>query len=231
MKNREKRDLRTGLGLLTAFGIWTALIRLADVRPVGPNGTGVGFAALNTWFHRTTGVHMALYTVTDWLGLVPVAVCAGFGILGAVQLFGRKSLRRVDPDIILLGGYYLLVIAAYLFFEMVPVNYRPVLIDGVLEASYPSSTTLLVLSVMPTLAFQADRRFKSPLARNGAAVFSAVFSALMVTGRLLAGVHWMTDIIGSVLLSFGLFMLYRSAVRRADNRKTAVPEKGTRDGI
>lgn len=41
---------------------------------------------------------------------------------------------------------------------MIPVNYRPVLIEGRLEASYPSSTTLLVVSVMPTLMFQAYRR-------------------------------------------------------------------------
>ena len=171
---------------------------------------------------------MALYTLTDWLGLVPILICICFGILGAVQLFGRRSLLRVDPDILLLGVYYILVIAAYLFFEMVPVNYRPVLIVGVLEASYPSSTTLLVLSVMPTLELQASRRLPDGPARKAAAAFAWLFSAFMVAGRLVAGVHWATDIVGSVLLSFGLFMLYRSAVRLAD-RKTAETSGKERD--
>ena len=207
------------------------LVRKVEVRPFGPAETSVGMAAFNGWFHRATGVHWTLYTLTDWLGLVPVLVCAGFGVLGAVQLLRRRSLKKVDPDIILLGIYYLLVIGAYLFFEMVPVNYRPVLIDGVLEASYPSSTTLLVLSVMPTLAFQAGRRLKNASGRKAAAVFAALFSAFMVAGRLVAGVHWVTDIIGSALLSSGLFMVYRFSVRLADRKGTDRTEKRRRDGV
>ena len=50
-------------------------------------------------------------------------------------------------------------------------------------------------------------------------VFVAVFSAFMVIGRLVSGVHWATDIIASVLLSAGLFMLYQSAVLYTDLSK------------
>ena len=219
MKRNDKKDLQAGTGFLLAFLLWTALIRYVDVQAAGPNGTEVGFAAFNLWFHHLTGVHMTVYTITDWLGLVPLAVCLGFGVAGAFQLIRRRSFLRVDPDIILLGVYYILVILGYLVFEMVPVNYRPVLINGVLEASYPSSTTLLVLSVMPTLKFQIDRRTKRPIVRIIIRIFVIVFSAFMVIGRLTAGVHWATDIIGAALLSTGLFLLYRYAVALADCRR------------
>ena len=218
---KEKRTLMTGTGLLVAFALWTVLIARADVQAIGPCGSSVGFAAVNGWFHQLTGVHWLLYTVTDWLGLVPILVCLCFGALGAIQLIRRRSLLRVDKDILLLGLYYLLVIFAYLFFEMVPINYRPILIHGALEASYPSSTTLLVLSVMPTLRFQIGRRAKRPPIRRAAGVFAAAFSAFMVIGRLIAGVHWATDIIGAVLLSAGLFSLYRYAVALTDRRREA----------
>ena len=155
---RGKKILTAAAGLLTLFALWTAAIMYIDVQKIGPEGTGVGFAGLNGRFHALTGVNWLLYTVTDWLGLVPVLICGCYGVAGLVQWIRRKKLLRVDADILLLGAYYLLVIFGYLFFEMVPVNYRPVLIDGYLEASYPSSTTLLVLSVMPTLKFQTDRR-------------------------------------------------------------------------
>ena len=212
MKEKQKRDLLAGAGLLLGFAVWTFLIQMVDVQAVGPNGTEVGLAALNVWFHQLTGVHMALYTVTDWLGLVPVGVCLCFAMLGLAQWIRRRRLVRVDADILLLGVYYVLVILAYLIFEMIPINYRPILIDGRLEASYPSSTTLLVLSVMPTLAFQTDRRSKSPFLRRAARAFALAFSVWMVVGRLIAGVHWATDIIGAVLLSSGLFLLYRASV-------------------
>jgi len=212
----KKKHLWTGIWLLLAFLLWTALIRCIDVQAVGPNGTKVGFASLNLWFHNLTGVHMSVYTITDWLGLVPIGICLCFGVVGVIQTVKRRSLLRVDPDIILLGLYYILVILAYLVFEMIPINYRPILLGGALEASYPSSTTLLVLSVMPTLKFQIDRRTDKSLVRGTTGLFVIAFSALMVIGRLIAGVHWATDIIGAVLLSMGLFLLYRYAVDAAD---------------
>lgn len=124
----------------------------------------------------------------------------------------RKSLLKVDRDLLLLGVYYLIVLFAYLFFEVFPINYRPILIEGRLEASYPSSTTLLVLSVMPTFAFQISRRLKKEMIKKLAKFFTIGFSAFMVIGRLISGVHWITDILGGILLSMGLFCIYRGLV-------------------
>ena len=215
-RSKQKGLLWSGI-LLLSFVFWTFLIQTVDVQPAGVNGTNVGFATANTWFHRLTGVHMGIYTATDWLGLVPIMVCIGFGLLGLMQWIHRKSITKVDRDILLLGGYYILVILGYLIFEMIPINYRPILIDGTMEASYPSSTTLLVLSVMPTLLFQVIRRAKSQTIRRITAAFVVLFSAFMIIGRLVAGVHWLTDIVGSVLLSAGLYFLYRTAVIAMDH--------------
>ncbi|WP_455500150.1 phosphatase PAP2 family protein [Gemmiger sp.] len=213
MKTEKKRFL-AGVLLLAAFSVWTLAVRTIDVRPIGPRQSAVGFAALNGRFHRLTNVHWALYTLTDWLGLVPIFVCLLFACIGLAQLVRRRSLFQVDLDIRLLGVYYALVIFAYLLFEAVPINCRPVLIEGVLEASYPSSTTLLVLSVMPTLCFQAERRLKSAALRRGIKLLTVLFSLFMVAGRLLSGVHWFTDIVGAILLSGELFYLYQASVLR-----------------
>ena len=222
MNRNEETSLWTGIGFLIAFLLWTVLIRCIDVQAAGPNGTTVGFAAFNLWFHHLTGVHKTVYVITDWLGLAPIGICLCFGVIGVIQAVKRRSLLRVDPDIILLGLYYILVILAYLVFEMIPINYRPIRINGALEASYPSSTTLLVLCVMPTLKLQIDRRMDKSLVRNVTGVFVIAFSAFMVIGRLIAGVHWATDIIGAAFLSAGLFLLYRYAVSMADHRKEKI---------
>lgn len=214
---KQKKYLIAGVYLLTGFVILTAMLRYVDVRCVGPNGAKIGFAALNVWFHDLTGVHMALYTITDWLGLIPIFVCLCFGVVGMVQWLRRRSIVRVDIDIILLGVYYVLIILGYLAFEAIAINYRPILIDGALEASYPSSTTLLVLGVMPTLELQARRRVKSSLVRKSLTVFTSLFTSFAVLGRLVSGVHWLTDIVGAVLLADGLFMLYAHAVQEEEN--------------
>ena len=140
---RIRKNFVASMCLLAAFVLWTVAICFLDVRAIGPQGSSVGFAGINGFVHNLTGVHFELYNITDWLGLVPLFVCMGFGILGLVKWIKRTSICKVDHDILILGGFYIITIAAYLFFESVVINYRPELINGYLEASYPSSTTLL----------------------------------------------------------------------------------------
>lgn len=217
MKTYGRRYLFTGCMLIALFILWTILIHIVDVQPIGANGTSVGFAIWNSWFHELTGVHMTLYTLTDWLGLVPIFICMIFAGIGFVQLVRRRSLFKVDYDILLLGIYYVIVIFSYLIFEMIPINYRPILIDGILEASYPSSTTLLVLCVMPTLIERTSRKLKQSKVKwlkvnRLTRLFAICFSAFMVLGRLVSGVHWFTDIVGAIILSAGLFYIYKAGI-------------------
>ncbi|MBQ3134024.1 MAG: phosphatase PAP2 family protein [Clostridia bacterium] len=209
---RIRKSFIASMCLLTAFVLWTVAICFVDVRAIGPQGSSVGFAGINGFVHTLTGVHFSLYNITDWLGLVPIFVCIGFGILGLVQWIKRKSIRKVDHNVLILGGFYIVTIAAYLFFESVAINYRPVLINGYLEASYPSSTTMLVMCVMPTAIMQLGSRIKSKALRNIVAVSIITFITFMVIGRLFSGVHWFTDIVGGTLLSTGLVMLYRAII-------------------
>ena len=214
MKNRK--CLFLGFGLLGAFVLWTVALGYVDVQAIGPGGSSVGFATMNRYMHHLTGTHFLLYTITDWLGLVPVGICLCFAILGLVQWIRRRQLFRVDPSILILGIFYLVVMAAYILFEMYPVNYRPVLISGYLEASYPSSTTMLVLCVMPTALIQLRRCIKRPGLRKWIAGLIIAFMAFMVLGRFLSGVHWFSDMLGGGFLSAGLVLLYRFGIGLAE---------------
>ena len=199
----KKRKFGIALGFLAAFLLWTVAVKWIDVQAIGPEDSAVGFAVLNGFVHDRIGVHMGLYTLTDWLSVVPLGLVAGFGLQGLAQWIRRKSLGQVDRDLLILGGFYAAVMAAFLLFEVVVINYRPVLIEGVLEASYPSSTTMLCMCVLPTAAM----RLRS---RRWLAEMLMAFTIFMVAARLISGVHWLTDIIGGALLSAGLVMLYDS---------------------
>ena len=218
MKKNGIKRFFPGILLLALFLLWTVAVKTVDVAQAGETATPVGFAALNSRFHGLTGVHMWIYDLTDLLSVIPLGVCGLFGLLGVAQLIRRKSLLKVDRDILLLGIYYVVVIGAFCLFEVFPVNFRPIFIEGKLEASYPSSTTLLVLSVMPTLVFQADRRCRGEGLKWTVKILTAAFSAFMVIGRLISGVHWVTDIIGAVLLSGGLFGICKAVMLLYDQR-------------
>ena len=198
----KKRKFAAALACLGAFILWTCLLQFVDVRPIGPEGSSVGFAAINDWFHELTGVHMALYTITDWLSIIPLGFVAGFGLLGLVQLCRGK----LERSIIVLGIFYVAVLACFALFEVVVINYRPILIEGILEASYPSSTTMLCLCVMPTAVMQ----LRSRGCKRWLSILLTASTIFMVVARAISGVHWLTDIIGGALLSAALVKAYEA---------------------
>ena len=209
LKMKNKKDLYLSLAMLSSFVIWTLLVIFVDVSDIGPLGSSVGLARVNSLFRDLFGVNFTLYIITDYLGIVPIVIAAFFGFLGLGEWIKRKNIKKVDRDILLLGGLYFATVAAFLLFECLEINYRPVLIDGHLEASYPSSTTLLTLCVMPSAAMQVRRRIKNLFAQRFLCVLITVFTAFTVVFRILSGVHWFSDIVGGVLLAAGLVLAYR----------------------
>lgn len=212
MKKENQKNFYPGACFLIAFVLWTILLRFVDVKQIGPKNSRVGLSTLNQFIHNLTGTNMTLYTITDWLGLVPIAFVLGFGLLGLFQWIKRKHLKNVDYSIFVLGGFYIVVMAIYLLFETVVINYRPVLISGFLEVSYPSSTTLLVMCVMPTAIMQLNERLKNGILKKCLITLIVLFTIFMVAGRIISGVHWITDIIGGALLSTGLVTLYQAVI-------------------
>lgn len=219
MKKKFKNKLFLGIGLIIAFVIWTLLVKTVDVSPIGPRTSSVGFATVNGFVHSLTGVNMSLYTVTDWLGLVPIGVAFCFAVFGLVQWIKRKHILKVDFSILALGAFYLVVIAVYILFEFVVVNYRPVLINGYLEVSYPSSTTMLVLCVMPSAMMELSLRIKNNILKRSVNLLFSLFTAFMVIGRLVSGVHWISDIIGGGLFSAGVVAIYNAVLCLIPKRK------------
>ena len=209
----QKKWFVRAIAFLAAFAVWTVMVCLIDVQPIGPMETSVGLAGINGYIHRITGVNWALYTITDDLSLVPVSICVWFAVLGLVQWIKRKKISKVDADILALGAFYVLVMGMYVLFECCVVNYRPVLVEGALEASYPSSTTMLVLCVMSTACMQGKRRIRHDKMQRMISTMIIAFSVFMVAGRAFSGVHWFSDIVGGILLSAGLTAMYCASVK------------------
>ena len=156
---------------------------------------------------------MTLYVVTDWMGLIPIGVCFFFAIWGLIQLIKRKSILKVDKDILLLGAFYIAVISFYSLFEFLVINYRPVLINGNLEASYPSSTTMLSICVFISAIMALFNRVKGAGNKGIIIATFSLLTAFMVIARIISGVHWISDIIGGVLISCALIFTYGFALK------------------
>lgn len=215
MQQHTKRSfLFTGLFFLASI-LFTLLVQTVDVQPIGPEQSMVGFATINRFLFQQTGFQSFWYAVTDWIGILALLTAAGFAITGLAQLIRRRSFQKVDRSLLLLGGFYILTAAVYVLFETCVVNYRPVLIDGGLEASFPSSHVLFVYCIMATAVMQFHHLVKNRAARAAFDVFAVTVIAVTVVGRFLSGVHWFTDLLGGLLIGSALILLYRSVVQAA----------------
>ena len=208
MKKRKKELLITVISLFIVSVIYVLLIKFVDVGAIGPKSSKVGFSNINGWFHDLTGYNKAWYKITKYTGVIPFLLVAYFAFIGLKQLIKYKKISKVDKRIIFLGVFYILVGITFIFFEKVIINYRPVLEDGVLEASFPSTHTLLAVCV----CYSSLLISKYYVPKKYLKVFNIATSILMVLlviGRLLSGVHWLTDIIGGIIISIFLVTLYR----------------------
>ena len=208
MNNKKRNFLISGILLLIAI-TFTILVKVVDVKQIGVNNSSIGFATLNQFIFETTGVNMIWYHITDWLGLIPVFMAIVYAFIGLIQLIKRRSIFKVDKEIILLGLYYIIVIALYVFFEKVIINYRPILMNGFLEASYPSSHTLMTICICGSSILIKKKLFNNKITKV-INYLSIIIITITVVGRLISGVHWFTDIIGGILISSGLLMTFYS---------------------
>jgi len=198
--------------LFLLFALLIVLLKTVDIKAIGPESSAVGLATVNKAVFDFFSVNFLWYTITDYLGFVAFAAALFFAIIGLVQIIKRKSLKKVDPQLLALGAYYIIVITFYLFFEKVVINYRPIILNSNLEPSFPSSHTMLVLTIMSTAMLLFPLYFKKKALVIALEIISLVVIAVTVIGRLISGVHWFTDILGGILLGSALFMLYYAVI-------------------
>lgn len=220
----KKKNIITSITMIILAVIYTILVKIIDVAPIGPNNSEVGFSKINGFFHNLLGSNMTIYKITEILGIIPLLMAGIYAIIGLVELIKRKSLNKVDYEIYALAGLYVVVLGLYVFFEKCIINYRPILIDGVLEASYPSSHTLMALCICGSSIIVNKRIFHKKIfnLENKLSIFLMI---TIILGRFISGVHWFSDIIGAIFISLALLSSFYTVISSFTHKKVVVKKE------
>ena len=198
--------------------MFTVLVATLDKAPIGPYSTEIGFSTVNDYVSGLFPFNGFLYTLTKIIGYVSILGGGVFAIAGLYQLITRRSLRKVDRLIYCLGGLYVALGAVYFAFEKIVINYRPVLLEGETypAASYPSSHTMLATVILWSVVLVIDSYVKNKKTANAIKLVCGILMIVNVVCRLASGVHWLTDIVGGILISATLISFFDSIAFNKD---------------
>ena len=215
----KKKGVIISICLVILCIAFTLIVKYVDVSPIGPNDSSVGLSALNKFFHELIGVNMGFYTFTNIMGAFPIIMVLAYVVVGVVQLVKRKSLLKVDKELFVLAGLYVAVLCIYVLFEKVTINFRPTLIDGELEASYPSSHTLLSLCICGSTIIYNKFMYSRIKITKYENIVAFVSLLLILFGRIVSGVHWFSDILGGMIISITLIYIFANVLTYVQNKK------------
>lgn len=198
--------------LLVISIIFTIMVKNIDVKAIGPEGSSVGFSTINQKVHDTFNYNEKWYKISKYCGMIPIMLACFYVGRGIKQLIQEKSLKKVDKRLYVLGALYILFAIVYFFFEKVIINYRPILEEGKLEASYPSSHTILAICLCGSSILISKYFIKNKTVRSILNIFTLIIMIAIVVGRILSGVHWFTDILGGIIISLCMLSIFYTVI-------------------
>ena len=208
----KKRNIILSVIMTIFSGVYVYLVKTVDVKAIGPNKSSVGFSKINKAYMDLVGSNMTIYKLTEIVGLVVLLIVGIYGLIGLIQLIKRKSLFKVDREIISLGVLYALMLMVYVFFEKFIINYRPIIIDGELEASFPSSHTVLSICICIS-SLIVSKKYVPKKFMNLTTFITVLLLTIVFLGRTISGVHWISDILGGVIISLTLLMYFYTILK------------------
>ncbi len=217
MKNK-KWIISTSVVSVIAL-VYTILIAFVDRNAIGANDSVVGFSKINKYFLDLLKFNNTFYNITKYTGIIIILIAVIYMIIALIELIKRKKYKEVDSELIFAGVFYIALIIIYFVFELLKINYRPILMDGVLEPSYPSSHTMLAVFICVTALLINKKIIKNTPLKITIDTITIIIGLVTVIGRVISGVHWITDIIGGILISTALVLGYVLAIKIAETKK------------
>lgn len=149
--------------------------------------------------------------ITDIILITALAVLGVFAVLGLVEWIKRKSLKKVDRELLAMIPPLFLMAATYFIFDHIFIlNTRP---NGSGEPSFPSSHTMATATIFLMTMLALKKYVKNKSLRIFLDVVMLILIVLVSVGRVAANMHWTSDVIGALIFSLIFVAIYYLLIR------------------
>lgn len=197
-------NLYTILGCASLFLFILLMILLnADKAVIAESGKEVGLSSINNLVKYSYKENLDL--MTDLLFYVTFTVVVFEGCLGIIQLVTRKSLFKVDKEIIIFGISLVVMVVLWLVFDhLLKINVRPIDAN---EGSFPS--THVMMATFLALASHAFicMKYETRLPKYLSLVLAIIIISTITFGRVACGMHYITDVTGGLFMGLALYFI------------------------
>ena len=153
--------------------------------------------------------------ISDIILITSLVTFAVFAVLGFFQWIKRKSLKKVDKELLWAILPLSLMAATYVIFEkFIILNVRP---NGSGEPSFPSTHTMVAATIFFITAIILPKYIKSRAARITLDLMMLIFIILVSIGRVLANMHWVSDVCAGLVFAAIFATIYYLIIRRYKN--------------
>lgn len=223
MTKQGKKWFLAALILTAVFVVLTITVKYVDQKNIGSQV--IGWATINLWWRDIIGVRNFWQIASHIFAAITLIILVMFLVWQAIALLRRKSFRTMPRHWWFFDLTLIALALCYIVFQIMVINFRPLLIDGVAELSYPSSHVLLLATLWPVFILTLSREVKSRPWLRVASVIGIIVMTVGIIARLLSGYHWFTDIIGGIMLGAVLTCWYQALTVRYNLPVPKEPDK------
>ena len=161
--------------------------------------------------------------ITDIILYASIAIVGLFAVLGLAQWISRKSIKKVDKQILWMVLPLALVVIVYLVCDKILTpdrfSFMPTRPDGSGEPSFPSTHVLVVTTVFFCISAALPKYIKSKVALFLIDIVMFALASLVATGRIMSDKHSYIDVAGSVVFALIFYGIYNAIIHRKKAKK------------
>lgn len=155
--------------------------------------------------------------ISDVILVTAFAILGALAMLGLIQLISRRSLKKVDHELLMFPIPLAIMAIVYVVFEkFLILNTRP---NGSGEPSFPSTHVMITATIFFMVAVVLPRYIKSKVLCAMFDIIMLILLVLVCTGRILANMHWPTDVAGGVVFASIFAAIYYLLIKPKKKEK------------
>lgn len=181
--------------------ILTILVKTVDIYYNVITKSNIGLYSLNKLFLNNNEFQF-LKIISEIIFIICLLIIVIIGAMLIINYIKTKAINKKQKNFLIY--LFILFIIWVLFDKVLIINYRPIVVDGKIEGSYPSTHIMVITYTLLSLSYLLENKVNQKMKY----ILSIIFILITFSGRVLSLMHWFTDGLCGLLVGLTFYLLF-----------------------